>query len=206
MKNAMKLAVIFSLSLVLFMLAFPHSFLQEPAALAGSEAEYGPKQDDEVFAAVVAGFDLFSSLLQDVYYVDDSSYPVVKRAASIKDAIHYLGAGFQADLAESMANYYLGWDEELARLVVIPSDSIPLIRNSDRDYVKIVFITENHAVVQRIFEKCYSETDRYLYTIDMQKDITGWKINELSLKDINLNEELPISSDTQNKLIPTSWE
>lgn len=184
MMRKIKLASILIGGLVLLALAFPHQFLSEPAANAQIEDSYRANQDDEVFAAVVNSFDLFSSLLQDVYYMRDSVYPVVNKAASLKDAINYLGSGFEADLAEDIANGFLGWDEELSKLVVIPTDSIPIITLSDRKEVKITFINENHAVVQREYENCYREQDRYLYTIHMQKEAAGWKISELSLEEI----------------------
>lgn len=169
---------------LVFLIAFPQPFFLEPQAVAESEGEYGPDQSEEVFTAVVASFALFSSLLNDVVYQRESIYPVVTRAANIKEVIEYLKTGFQVDLAENMANYYLGWDAELARLVVIPTDSIPLITMADRNESNIVFINENHAVLQRSYQTCYAEQDSYVYTIHAVKEASGWKISELSLEEI----------------------
>jgi len=166
------------------MLAYPDPYLLEPSAIAESYAQYGPTEDEEVFAAVAGNFGLFAALLQDVSYAGNSIYPVVNRADNLNDAIAYLSAGFEPELAATIANYYFGWDEELYKLVLIPTDSIPIITTSDRDKTKITFINDHRAVLQRIYENCYAEQDRYLYTIYVQKEAAGWKICDLSLEEI----------------------
>lgn len=180
----MKLICILISSLVFLIFVFPQPFFLEPQAFAGSASKYGPDQHEEVFTAVVNSFALFSSLLNEVNYQGESIYPIVTKARNSEEAAAYLREGFQAELAESMANYYLGWDEELAKLVVIPTDSIPLITMADREQTNIVFITEHHAVVQRTYQNCYAEQNSYVYTIHMQKESAGWKISELSLEEI----------------------
>jgi len=184
MSYKIKLTFILINSLLFLILAFPQPLFLKPEAVAESEAQYQPSQDEEVFGAAVASFALFSSLLQDVIYPRDSIYPVVTRADNLKAAIDYLSVGFQADLAENMANYYLGWDEELSKLVVIPTDSIPLLTMADRQETRIVFINDKYAVLQRIYQQCYAEQDSYIYTIHVRKEISGWKISELSLEEI----------------------
>ncbi len=180
-----KLCCILIISLIILIFAFPQPFFQEPQALAESEEKYGPEQYEEVFTAVVNSFARFSSLINDVYYHKESVYPVVTSAYNIKEATEYLKTGFQVDIAANIANCYLGWDEELARLVVIPTDSIPLITNADQQESSIVFINENHAVLQRSYQKCYTEQDNYIYTIHVIREESGWKISELSLEETN---------------------
>lgn len=184
MSLGIKLTSILINSIIFLTFAFPHPFLMEPQSVDGSEGSYGPKQHEEVFSAAVDSFALFSSLLKDVSNQSDAIYPVVNKAANLKDAITYLSQGFQADLAETMANYYLGWDEGLAELVVIPTESIPLLTMADRQETSIVFINDHHAVLQRIYQKCYFEQDSYIYTIHVQKEASRWIISELSLEEI----------------------
>lgn len=184
MSLSIKLTSILINSILFLTFAFPQPFFMEPQNVDGSEGPYCPNQNEDVFGAVVDSFALFSSLLEDVSDQGDPIYPVVCHAENLKNAIAYLRQGFQADLAETMAHYYLGWDEESARLVVIPTDSIPLLTMADRKETSIVFINDHHAVLQRIYQKCYAEQDNYIYTIHVQREDSGWKISELSLEEI----------------------
>lgn len=173
-------AVILIMSVAIFTLAFVDPFFSEPQAIAENKNAYGPHEQEMVLKSVVNSFDLLAALMQDVSYTRDSVYPTVNKANNIDAAIKYLSTGFQPELAASIANYYFGWDEESARLVLIPTDSIPMITPDDQDKVQITFINENHAVLQRIYENCYAGENQYLYSVYVDKLESGWKISELS--------------------------
>ncbi len=167
------------LGLIIF--AFPHPLFLEQQSAQGSETH--EEESQQVFAAAMNSFELVSSLFNDVNYVKNSIYPVAVKVDSYQNAVNYLCQGFQPDLAENIAHYYLAWDEDLQKMVVIPTDSIPLITEADRKDSTIVLINDHHAVVQRIYNKCYAENDSYTYIIHLQKEDSVWKISELSLEE-----------------------
>lgn len=186
MLTRIRFGVIFILCVVLFTLACADPFFAEPQAAAENNAAYGPHEDEIVFGAVINSFGLLAGLMQDVSYARESVYPTVNKADNIDDAIDYLSTGFQPELAAIITNYYLGWDEASERLVLIPTDSIPMITAADRDNTQITFIDEHHAILQRIYDNCYAEQNRYLYSIYVDKsEESGWRISELSWEEIN---------------------
>ncbi len=169
--------------LFFLVLAFPQPLFLEP--LAAQESQSPAEQSEAVFTSVCNSFALLASLLNDVRYIDNSGYPVLMNFNTHEAAIRFLSQGFQADLATAMVNYYLAWDEELGKMVVIPTDSIPLINSTDRENTSIVFINADNAVLQCRYNQCYAENDRYLYTVHVQKEASRWKINDLSLEEMN---------------------
>lgn len=173
-------AFILIISLVVFTLAFADPFFSEPQAIAENKNAYGPHEQEMVFQSVVNSFDLLAALMKDVSYAGDSVYPTVNKASNFDAAIEYLSAGFQPELAASIANYYFGWDEESARLVLIPTDSIPMITADDQGKVQITFISEHQAVLQRIYENCYAGENQYLYSVYVDKLESGWIISDFS--------------------------
>lgn len=162
-------------------MAFVHPLRLETLSARDSETPSEPSE--AVFKAVVSDFGLLSSLLGDVTYVSDSIYPVVRKADTYQEAIDYLSEGFSTNLADSIVNYYLAWDEELQGLVVIPTDSIPIITEKDRKQCFIVFISPYHAVVQALYRNCYAKGDSYTYTVHLQKVGIKWQISELVLEE-----------------------
>lgn len=165
----------------LMIFAFPHPLLLEPQAAQGSETP--EKQSEAVFRAATRNFELLASLFNDVTYVADSIYPVVLKADNHQAAIDYLKPGFDGNLAETIVNYYLAWDEGLQKMVVIPTDSIPLVNTDDRKRSNIVFIDTHHAVIQCLYQNCYTENDSYIYTVHLYKDGNDWKISEVVLEE-----------------------
>lgn len=178
----------------LIILAFPNPLRLETFPAQGSERPHLPSE--AVFQAVVGDFALLSSLLDDVAYVSTSIYPVVRKVDTCQEAIDYLSAGFAPDLAASITNYYLAWDKELQRLVVIPTDSIPLITEKERGQCRMVFISPHHAVVQCLYSDCYVEGDSYIYTVHLQKVGIKWQISKLVLEE---KQVLADSGDYQTK-------
>lgn len=186
MLTRIRFGVVFILCVLIFTLACADPFFAEPQAAAENKAAYGPHEDEIVFRSVINSFGLLAGLMQDVSYARDSVYPTVNKADNIEDAIAYLSPGFQSELAASIANYYFGWDEDAARLVLIPTESIPIITAADRDVTQITFIDEHHAVLECIYDNCYARQDRYLYSIYVDKsEESEWKISELSFEEIN---------------------
>ncbi|CFY00119.1 Uncharacterized, partial [Syntrophomonas zehnderi OL-4] len=162
-------------------LAFVHPLRLE--TISAQDYETPSEQSETVFMSAVRNFRLLSLLLGDTVYVSDSIYPVVRKADTYQEAIDYLSEGFTTDLADTIVNFYFAWDEEMQKLVVIPTDSIPMITEKDRRQCTIVFISPYHAVVQSLYRDCYAQDDIYTYTVHLRKIGVKWQISELVLEE-----------------------
>jgi hypothetical protein len=174
-----------ALVLILFCLARP--FWTEPT-LAQVESSKS-KVEEQIFQDTTADFDLFSVLIGDVQYRRDSVYPVVLKAATQKEAIKWLSQGFSEDLARSLACYYLAWDNNLNKLVLIPKESVPILTAKDRPSTTITLRNERQARLECLYYNCYAPDDCWNYVIEAEKIGDRWKIFELSLEQVNQGQQ-----------------
>jgi hypothetical protein len=140
------------------------------------------KPEEQVFHDTAASFALFKDLTEDVQYRRDSVYPVVLKAASQQEAIEWLRQGFSEELARSLASYYLAWDEEMGRLVVIPEESIPILTTQDRTSTTVTFRNERQARLECLYYNCYAPGDCWRYIIETEKNGDRWKVYDLTLE------------------------
>lgn len=134
---------------------------------------------DLVFQDIVADYALFTSLLYDVYSINQ--YRVSLHANNPELATAYLTGGFDPSLATDIAGFYLQWLPELNKMAVIPTDSIPIINEKDRPYLNMQQISPDKVVLERIYTNCYEIGDRYLYRITAQQKGGHWIIVDLQL-------------------------
>lgn len=133
-----------------------------------------------IFNDVVKDFAVYNSLIRDVYYLNE--YNVTEHAADINSAIEYLSQGFSPDLASNIAHQYLKWIPEIEQLSVIPTDSIPLIAENDRHYIKLEWLDEDHVILERSYMDCYEIGDHYIYYITCVNKGKRWIIVDLKLE------------------------
>jgi hypothetical protein len=136
-------------------------------------------QLNPVLEDIVADYELYSSLLHDVYYEND--YLITNHANTLESASAYLAKGFDQTLAQSMAGYYLKWLPELNKLAVIPTDSIPIISSVDRAYLNMQRISPDKVIIERVYTDCYEPGDKYLYSILAVFKGGHWIISNLQL-------------------------
>lgn len=182
----MKFSGVLGLALPLLLLALffcPQPLFSEPS-LNTAESQSKIIKEAQVFSDVVTGFELFTILVGEVQYRRDSVYPIALKAATREQAVAWLEQGFTDDLAVSLANYYLAWDEKLNRLVVIPEDSIPVLTEGDRAATTVTFRNDRHARLERMLYDCYAPGDCYRYIIETENSGEGWKITELTLDQV----------------------
>lgn len=170
-----------ALVLCLFFLARPYFSEPSPVGAKDNQAEL----EEQVFRDITEDFALFTGLTKDVQHRRDSVYPVALKAADQKEAVEWLQQGFSEELARSLACFYLAWDEELKRLVVIPEDSIPVLTRQDRSKTVITFRNGRQARLECPYDNCYAPGDHYRYLIEAEKDGERWKIYELTLDQIS---------------------
>ena len=178
----MKFSGVLGLALPLLLLTLffcPRPLFSESSLNTGAN-ENKIVKEAQVFSDTVAGFELFTTLIEEVQYRRDSVYPMALKAATREQAVAWLEQGFTDDLAISLANYYLAWDEKLNRLVVIPEDSIPVLTEGDRAATTVTFRNDRHARLECMLYECYAPGDCYRYIIETENSGEGWKITELT--------------------------
>lgn len=173
--------------LLLLLFCLGRLFWSEPtlAQVKDSHSE----MEEQVFRDTAASFALFKDLTGDVQYQRDSVYPVVLKAASQQEAIQWLSQGFGEELARSLASYYLAWDENLGRLVVIPEESIPILTTQDRTTTSVTFRNDRQARLECLYYNCYAPGDCWRYIIETEKSGDRWKIYDLTLEQASPGQE-----------------
>ena len=168
---------------LLFIVLFLNLFYPNTAILAsGQNNAVQNLASNGIFVDLVHDFQLYNSLLSEVNYYGLNAIPI--HARTIDEAVNYLETGFESELARSISTYYLQYQEDIKRLVVIPTESIPIITENDLDKINMTYIDEQKVVLQRVYFDCYFPGDAYLYTIFMIKVENRWEINSLSLQEM----------------------
>lgn len=134
----------------------------------------------EIFRDITRDFQLFTALLQEVNY--EQEFIVVRHARSQAEAIAWLSPGFEPALARVMVEFYLQPDPEFDRLLVIPTDSIPVITPADQEFCQIT-VHGQTAVLERKYVDCYNPGDQFLYQVTAKKS-DHWKITDIKLTQI----------------------
>ena len=147
-----------------------------------TQAAYSPEKEvqirNDVLTSTLQGFQLYQSLLNDIISIE--GYQIPLHAADIREATAYLSPRFEEDLAFSIAAYYLQWQKDIDRVVLISTDSIPVVTPADIPRAKVFLFNDTKASVQCMFSNCYWPGDSYLYEISLRKSGSQWKIYALS--------------------------
>jgi len=145
---------------------------------------YSSGTDDfnDIFKDIVSDYALYESLLLDIYSVNQ--YRVSIHADDPIAACAYLSGGFDTTLAQTITDYYLQWIPELNKMNVIPTDSIPVITDSDKPFVNMKRLTPDTVVLERIYNNCYEMEDQYLYRITAQKRGIRWIVIDIQLEPV----------------------
>ncbi|PKM76591.1 MAG: hypothetical protein CVU90_11595 [Firmicutes bacterium HGW-Firmicutes-15] len=142
----------------------------------GNTSQYA---SDQVITDIVADYALYTSLLYDIYPLNQ--YRVSTHANSPDSAIAYLSEGFDKPLASTITACYLQWLPEFNKMSVIPTDSIPIITEADKPYLNIEWQSTNKVLLKRIYTDCYEMGDQYLYLISAEQKGGHWIIIDLQL-------------------------
>ncbi len=134
---------------------------------------------DRIFQDTVADFALYTSLLYDVYSLNQ--YRVSLHANNPESAATYLTGGFNPSLATDIVGYYLQWLPEFNKIAVIPTDSIPIITEADKSFLKMQRISPDKVILERTYTDCYELGDKYLYRITAEQKDGHWIIVDLQL-------------------------
>jgi hypothetical protein len=150
------------------------------AALAPTgTGKTSPDTLDQVVLDIIADYALYTSLLHDIYSLNQ--YRISTHVNNPDSAIAYLAEGFDPPLSSAIVDYCLQWLPALNKMAVIPTDSIPVITEADKPYLKMKKISPDKVVLERIYTACYEMGDKYLYRITAQRKEGHWIIVDLQL-------------------------
>ncbi|MDD3365626.1 MAG: hypothetical protein PHZ03_11660 [Syntrophomonas sp.] len=153
--------------------------LASPALAPTGTGNTSPDTFDQVVLDIVDDYTLYTSLLYDIYSLQQ--YRVSTHVNNPDSAIAYLSEGFDQPLSSSIVDYCLQWLPDLNKMAVIPTDSIPIITKADKPYLNMRRISPNKVILERIYTDCYEMGDKYLYRITAEQKGGHWIIIDLQL-------------------------
>lgn len=140
------------------------------------------EEEKQAFSSMVQSFQLYESLLGDIYEYGDYRIPV--HGKSLPEAMTYLDAGFETELAAGIIEAYLQWVPEIQKMEVIPCDGIPTLSENDKEFLTCSQPDEKTIVFQRFYENCYNIGDCYLFKVTLHhQNPQGWRIVDLALEE-----------------------
>jgi hypothetical protein len=160
--------------------------LVSSAALAPTQTNPIAYEFNIVTSDVIADYTLFKSLMQDTCTMDQ--YQVSVHADNPNLASAYLLEGFDPALAEAITDYYMRWIPELNKMIVLGTDSIPVITYTDKPYLNMRHISPDKVVLERIYTNYYEVGDQYLYLITAQKRGGRWIVLDMKFDTLTNTE------------------
>lgn len=128
------------------------------------------------FESVTDSFEQMFSLTAPQGFIN--GYYYIEPANMEELMIRMIKAGFTTALSARIIAAYLFWDPELQRIVLIPTDSIPMIFPQDREQIAYCMLTDDVIVFRRLFFNCYQLEDQYILYVTAIKTENGWVICE----------------------------
>lgn len=137
---------------------------------------------DTVFEDIIADYSLFTSLMQDVYPLEQ--YRISTHGQNSDSVVAYLRTGFSVLLAQAIVGEYMQYLPKEDKMAIIPTDSIPVITSADKEHLTMQQISPNKVILKRSYTNCYAVGDHYLYCITAQKQASRWIIEDLKMESI----------------------
>ena len=158
-----------SLVILAFVIGFPIAAATPEENLAPVDIQAGVLND------VINSFRIYSS-----FFKDDLCLPV--HATNRQEAINYLTNGWSEELAVSIVDTYTYWDTNLKRLVILPSDGMPILSADDISKITCHKTGSDSILLKRFYENCYYPGDLYLYQVSAGYTGEKWIIIRLELE------------------------
>ena len=154
-------------------------FMTSPTHTPVSEATPAATDATAVLNDIVADFEILASVWVNAAPCAD--YLITEFEDSESAAV-YLGAGFEPDLAHDLAAFLLTDAPGVDRMVVTPTEFIPMISAADLPHLNAKHTSPDTVVINRCYDDCYQPGDRYVYTITARSYGGHWKISGLTLE------------------------
>lgn len=154
-------------------------FMTSPVQAPALDATPGPVDQTAVVNDIVTDFGILASMLNNAEPC--GNYLIIDQFPDHESAAAYLTTGFEAGLARQLAAFLLTNRPDIGRLVVIPTEFIPMITAVDLPGLHVRHISPETVVISRCYDDCYRPGDRYCYTITANLHEERWKISDLQL-------------------------
>ena len=156
--------------------------MTSPIQAPALDATPGLVDSTAIVNDIVADFAILDSMLNQAR--PGGEYLVMDQFPDHESAAAYLTAGFEADLARQLSVFLLTYSPDMERVVVIPTEFIPMITAADLPHLQVRHISPRAVVVSRCYNDCYLPGDKYCYTIKANLNGEHWKISDLQLAPI----------------------
>lgn len=137
---------------------------------------------EQACMAMQHSFDILYNFLYDVEVKDNIN--ISRHGSSIEEAYLYLCEGFTPSMAEAILICYSQWQPQYNRLIIIPTEGLPLITSGSSNDLYIKQLNNNEAVFSKYFFNCYEPDDCWQYDVSLLSGAQGWRIAALDLFDI----------------------
>ena len=170
--------------IVLCIITYPPALAEEVSSISSNNkpSYYWSDEEKQAYAAMTRSFDLYEVLLADVREYE--GYRIAIHGESRKNAMDYLTAGFEADLAANIIEAYLLWVPEVQKLTVVPCDGIPTLNDNDMVMVTCSHPDKDTIIFERSYEDCYKQGDSYLFSVFLHRSSQGFRIEQISLEEV----------------------
>lgn len=135
---------------------------------------------DEAFTSIADSFTQMTSILSVSEF--NKGYYFLSEARQRKEVYDHLQqAGFESSLAWRIIAAYLLWEPDLARMVLIPADGLPIIKPQDRAQIEYFGLDDNTIIFRLNFYNCYQTGDQYILFVIGTCEEGRWLISEWQL-------------------------
>jgi len=130
----------------------------------------------EAFTSVTDIFAQMNICLAAEDFTD--GYYLIKAQAPQELQANLQEAGISPSLSTRIIAEYLLWKPELKRLVLIPTDSIPILTEEHREQTECLLLNNNIIIFRLRFFDCYLPGDQYSLFVTGIQNEGRWVIHE----------------------------
>ena len=172
-----------SCGIIVLLLLF--AFCSAYSYVSGKESQGEMKvksKQDQAWTDMYNSFELYRAFFRDHYPV--GIYTISRHADSYEEALAYFTQGFDHQMAVDIISTYTFYDPDSKKLLILPTDGLPLLQPENPNLIQAQFLDENKVLFQRYFDDYYGENTRYLYRVFCSYEKDRWKIYRLDWEQI----------------------
>jgi len=136
----------------------------------------GDTQASEAFTSITESFAQMNVYLAAQEFKDGYYFISAETAGETQENLQK--AGFSSSLSARIVSAYLLWKPDYKRLVLIPTDSIPILTPRDREQTEYLLLDKNTVIFRLELFDCYRTGDQYSLFVTGMRDKGRWFIYE----------------------------
>lgn len=130
----------------------------------------------EAFTSITESFAQMNVCLAAQEFID--GYYLISAETTQELQADLQEAGISPSLSARIISEYILWKPDLKRLVLIPTDSIPILTEEHRGQTEYLLLDNNTIIFRSRFFDCYQPGDQYsLFVIGIRNE-SRWVIHE----------------------------